>query len=38
MDLENLPEPEDIAEDIVENLEAGLSSFRAVLAGLQQEE
>src|SRR5699024_12478572 len=27
-DLENLPEPEVLAEQIVENLEAGLDSFR----------
>lgn len=33
-DLDNLPEPDDLAEDIIENLEAGLNSFRAVLAGL----
>jgi type I restriction enzyme M protein len=35
-DLDNLPEPGDLAEEIIENLEAGLNSFRAVLAGLQQ--
>jgi type I restriction enzyme M protein len=33
-DLDNLPEPDDLAEEIIENLEAGLSSFREVLAGL----
>jgi type I restriction enzyme M protein len=33
-DLDNLPEPEDLAAEIIENLEAGLNSFRAVLAGL----
>ena len=33
-DLDNLPEPDDIAEEIVENLEAGLESFRRVLSGL----
>ncbi|HBN14203.1 MAG: DNA methyltransferase [Gammaproteobacteria bacterium] len=33
-DLENLPEPDELAEEIIENLEAGLESFRAVLAGL----
>jgi type I restriction enzyme M protein len=31
-DLENLPDPKDLAEDIVENLEAGLQNFRSVLA------
>jgi len=35
-DLDNLPEPEDPAEEIIENLEAGLNSFRAVLSGLQK--
>lgn len=33
-DLENLPEPDELAEEIIENLEAGLESFRAVLARL----
>jgi type I restriction enzyme M protein len=33
-DLNNLPEPDELAEDIIENLEAGLDSFRQVLAGL----
>ncbi len=33
-DLDNLPEPDEIAEEIIENLEAGLNSFREVLAGL----
>ena len=33
-DLDNLPEPEELAEEIIENLEAGLNSFREVLAGL----
>ena len=30
-DLDNLPEPDELAEEIIENLEAGLNSFRAVL-------
>ncbi|MGB7485686.1 MAG: SAM-dependent DNA methyltransferase, partial [Phormidesmis sp.] len=34
-DLENLPDPDVLAEEIIENLEAGLSSFRDVLAALQ---
>ena len=34
-DLDNLPEPDDLAEEIIENLEAGLDSFRQVLAGLK---
>jgi type I restriction enzyme M protein len=33
-DLDNLPEPDELAEEIIENLEAGLASFREVLAGL----
>jgi type I restriction enzyme M protein len=33
-DLDNLPEPTDLAEDIVENIEAGLNNFRTVLAAL----
>jgi len=33
-DLDNLPEPEDLAEDIIENREAGLQSFREVLTSL----
>ena len=35
MDLDNLPEPNELAEEIIENLEASLDSFREVLAGLQ---
>jgi type I restriction enzyme M protein len=30
MDLENLPEPDALADEIIENLEAGLESFKAV--------
>ena len=33
-DFDNLPEPDDLAEEIIENLESGLESFRQVLAGL----
>ena len=36
-DLDNLPEPGDLAEEIIENLEAGLNSFRDVLTGLRKE-
>lgn len=36
-DLDNLPEPDDIAQEIVENLESGLASFRSVLAELERE-
>ena len=35
-DLDNLPDPDDLAEEIIENLEAGLNSFRDVLADLCQ--
>lgn len=37
-DLDNLPEPDELAEEIIENLEAGLNSFRAVLASLSKKE
>jgi type I restriction enzyme M protein len=33
-DLDNLPDPDVLAEEIIENLEAGLVSFRSVLARL----
>ena len=33
-DLDNLPEPDVLAEEIVENLEAGLNSFKAIAAAL----
>ena len=35
-DMEDLPEPDILAAEIIENLEAGLASFRAVAAGLGQ--
>ena len=35
VDLDNLPEPDELAEQIIENLEAGLESFREVLAALR---
>jgi hypothetical protein len=35
-DLDNLPEPDELAEEIIENLEAGLNSFRKVLLGLNK--
>jgi type I restriction enzyme M protein len=34
-DLDNLPEPADLADEIIDNIEAGLASFRAVAATLQ---
>jgi type I restriction enzyme M protein len=33
-DLDNLPDPDVLAEEIIENLEAGLNSFRTVLTSL----
>lgn len=33
-DLDNLPDPKDLAEEIIENIEAGLGNFRSVLAAL----
>lgn len=32
--LDNLPEPEILAEEIIENIEAGLTNFRNVVAAL----
>jgi type I restriction enzyme M protein len=32
--LDNLPDPDELALEIVENLEAGLENFRAIIAGL----
>ena len=34
-DLDNLPEPDDLAEAIIENVEAGLNSFREILTRLE---
>jgi type I restriction enzyme M protein len=34
-DLDNLPDPDELALDIVENIEAGLESFRAIIASLK---
>lgn len=34
-DLDNLPEPEELAEEIIENLESGLESLRSVLQALR---
>ena len=34
-DLDNLPNPEDLAIDIIDNIEAGLASFRTVLYELE---
>ena len=35
-DLDNLPDPDELALEIVENLEAGLESFKAIIASLNK--
>lgn len=35
-DLDNLPDPDELAEEIVENLEAGLESFRTIIEKLKK--
>jgi len=35
-DLDNLPDPDVLGEEIIENLEAGLASFPLVLKGLNK--
>lgn len=35
-DLDNLPDPDELALEIVENLEAGLESFKAIIAKLNE--
>ena len=35
-DLDNLPDPDELALDIVDNLEAGLNNFRAIIAELKK--
>jgi len=35
-DLDNLPEPDILAAEIIENLEAGLNSFREILGALEK--
>ena len=37
-DLDNLPDPDELALEIVENLEAGLESFKAIIVGLSAEQ
>jgi type I restriction enzyme M protein len=34
-DLDNLPEPDDLVSEIIENLEAGLNSFREIASALE---
>jgi type I restriction enzyme M protein len=33
-DLDNLPDPDELAHDIIENIEAGLASFREIIGSL----
>ncbi|CAG1020009.1 partial putative type I restriction enzymeP M protein, partial [Patescibacteria group bacterium] len=33
-DLDNLPDPDELAGDIIENLEAGLESFREIMQSI----
>ena len=35
-DLDNLPDPDELALEIVENLEAGLDSFRNIIEQLKK--
>lgn len=35
-DLDNLPEPDELATEIIDNLEAGLNSFREILGALDE--
>jgi len=37
-DLENLPDPDELALDIVESLESGLESFKSIIASLNVKE
>jgi type I restriction enzyme M protein len=37
IDLDNIPDPDILAEEIIENIEAGLEGFREVLEGLRRE-
>jgi type I restriction enzyme M protein len=34
-DLDNLPEPEELAQDIIANLQAALASFEEIANGLE---
>ena len=35
-DLDDLPDPDELAEDIVENIEGALESFKAIIAWLNR--
>jgi type I restriction enzyme M protein len=37
-DLDNLPDPEEIAEDIIENIESGLESFKEIISNLRSKQ
>jgi type I restriction enzyme M protein len=36
-DLDNLPDPDILAEEIIENIEAGLNSFREIMETLSED-
>ena len=36
-DLDNLPDPDILANEIIENIESGLSSFREIMDSISQE-
>ena len=35
-DLDNLPEPDELAQEIIDNIEAGLNSFREIVEALEE--
>ena len=35
-DLDNLPDPDDLAREIIDNLEAGIESFKAIMEGIEE--
>ncbi len=37
-DLDNLPDPDELANDIIQNLEAGLESFKAIISSLNRKD
>jgi type I restriction enzyme M protein len=35
-DLDNLPNPDDLAREIIENLEAGVASFKEIMPTIKE--
>jgi type I restriction enzyme M protein len=35
-DLDNLPDPDVLAEEIIENLQSGIESFKEIMLGLNK--